>query len=257
MGKPLPYLDSATPVAIAHRGFSTEGLENSLPAFRAAVRLGYGYVETDVHTTADGVALVFHDPTLDRVTDVHGSIAALTAAQVAAARINGREPIPTLAELVTALPGVRINLDVKDDASVATVAAAIEKYRLHERVCVASFSDRRRRAVLRRLSRRTASSAGRGCTAAFVLLGPWLPQRLMRWLLRDVDCLQVPLTYRSIRVVTPHAIARAHALGLKVHVWTINAPAMMHRLFDMGVDGVMTDRADVLAAVMRERGYWG
>ncbi|HEV7168499.1 MAG TPA: glycerophosphodiester phosphodiesterase [Micrococcaceae bacterium] len=257
MSKPLPYLDSDVPVAIAHRGFSTEGLENSLPAFRAAVGLGYGYVETDVHTTSDGVALVFHDPTLDRVTDVRGSISDLTAAQVAAARINGKEPVPTLAELVTALPTVRINLDIKDDGSVLTVAEAIERYGLHDRVCVASFSDRRRRAVLRLLSRRTASSAGQTCTACFVLLGPWLPRLVMRWLLRDVDCLQVPLTFRSIRVVTAHSVARAHALGLRVHVWTINDPAIMHRLFDMGVDGLMTDRADVLAGVMRERGYWG
>jgi glycerophosphoryl diester phosphodiesterase len=252
----LPYLDSDRPVAIAHRGFSTEGLENSLTAFRAAIELGYGYVETDVHTTADGVALVFHDATLDRVTGVRGAISSLTAGQVAAARINGREPIPTLAEMVTALPGVRINLDVKDEGSVATVAAAIEQYSLHDRVCVASFSDRRRRAVLRRLSRRTASSAGQAGTAAFVLLGPWLPRFLMRRLLSDVDCLQVPLKFKFIRVVTPGSVARAHALGLKVHVWTVDDPELMHRLFNLGVDGVMTDRADVLAAVMRERGYW-
>ena len=74
--------------------------------------------------------------------------------------------------------------------------------------------------------------------------------------LHDVDCLQVPLTFRSIRVVTERSVARAHGLGLKVHVWTIDEPSLMHRLFDMGVDGIMTDRADVLAGVMRERGYW-
>lgn len=256
MNNPLPYLDSDHPVAIAHRGFSPDGLENSLVAFRAAVGLGYGYVETDVQTTADGVAVVFHDATLDRVTDGRGGISELTAGQVAVARISGREPIPTLAELIMALPGVRINLDVKDNGSVATLALAIEEYGLHDRVCVASFSDRRRRAVLSRLSRRTASSAGQRTTAAFVLLGPWLPRFLMRRILHDVDCLQIPLSFKAIRIVTAKSVARAHALGLKVHVWTVDEPDRMHELFDMGVDGVMTDRADVLAEVMRARGYW-
>ncbi|MCZ2401927.1 glycerophosphodiester phosphodiesterase [Paenarthrobacter sp. Z7-10] len=241
---------------MAHRGYSRDGLENSIAAFRAAVDLGFTYVETDLHTSADGVLLVFHDARLDRVTDGHGEIAALTAAQLAQVRIDGRESIPRLTELVTALPGVRINLDVKDVASVEPLVAAIEEYGLHSRICVASFSDKRRRAVLRRLSRPTASSAGRTSTAAFALLGPWLPKTLLGRILRDVDCLQLPLRYKSFHLVTRRSVARAHALGLKVHVWTINEPAQMHALFDLGVDGVMTDRADLLADGMRDRGYW-
>ncbi len=251
-----PFLASDVPVAFAHRGFSRRGLENSLPAFRAAVELGFSYVETDVHTTADGVLLVFHDSTLARVTDGAGEISALTAEQVSRARIGGTEAIPTFAELVAALPGIRMNLDVKDAGSVSALAAAIEEFGLHERVCVASFSDRRRRAVLKRLSRPVASSAGRSLLAAFVFLGPWLPHPLLRRILRDVDCIQVPVRYRGIRVVTGNSVARAHALGLKLHVWTINDPAQMHALFELGVDGIMTDRADLLACVMQERGYW-
>jgi glycerophosphoryl diester phosphodiesterase len=253
---PLPYLDSAVPLAIAHRGFSRQGLENSLQAFSAAVDLGFRYVETDVHTTADGVAVVFHDATLERVSTGTGAIAALPYTDVAKARIGGTEPIPTLVELVSALPDTSFNLDVKDAASIAPVAAVIEEYGLHERVCVASFSDRRRRAVLKRLSRRTTSSAGMASTAAFVLLGPVLPRPLLRRLLSDVDCFQVPLRFRFLPVLTPRFLARAHGVGIKVHVWTVNDPALMRRLLDLGVDGVMTDRADLLADVMRDRGHW-
>ncbi len=251
-----PFLASDVPVAFAHRGFSRCGLENSLPAFRAAVGLGFSYLETDVRTTADGVLLVFHDATLARVTDAEGDISALTAEQVSRARIGGTEAILTFAELVAALPGIRMNLDVKDEGSVPALARAIEEFGLHERVCVASFSDRRRRAVLKRLSRPVVSSAGRTLLAAFVFLGPWLPHPLLRRILRDVDCIQVPVSYRGIRVVTGKSVARAHTLGLKLHVWTINDAAQMHALFELGVDGIMTDRADLLAGVMQERGYW-
>ena len=133
---------------MAHRGFSRDGLENSMAAFRAAVELGFRHLETDVHTTADGVLLLFHDETLDRITDGRGRISELPAETVARARIGGAEPIPLFEELAAAFPDVRFNLDVKDWNSVDTLAAAIERFGLHDRVLIASFSDRRRRAVL-------------------------------------------------------------------------------------------------------------
>nr|WP_309969094.1 glycerophosphodiester phosphodiesterase [Arthrobacter oryzae] len=241
---------------MAHRGFSPDGLENSMAAFRAAVELGYRYLETDVHTTSDGVLLVFHDPSLDRVTDGEGRISRLPAATVAKARIGGVEPIPLFEELVSAFPGVRLNLDVKDWSSVPSLAAAIEQYGVHDRVLVASFSDRRRRAVVRRLSRPVAGSAGIVSNALFTVLGPVLPVRILRRALRGVHALQVPVTYGAIRVVTPGFVRRAHRHGLQVHVWTINDPAEMHRLLDLGVDGIVTDRADLLKQVLKDRGQW-
>ncbi|MGX5715803.1 glycerophosphodiester phosphodiesterase [Arthrobacter sp. MAHUQ-56] len=248
------------PIAMAHRGFSAEGLENSMAAFRAGADLGFRYLETDVHTTADGVLLLFHDETLDRVTDGRGKVADLVAEDVARARINGREPIPTFDELVTELPDARLNLDVKDWGSVRSTAAAIERHQVHHRVLVASFSDRRRRAVLKLLSRPVASSAGVVSNALFTFLGPLLPgllfRSLMRRVLRDVHALQVPVRYGRIPVVTPGFIRRAHALDLVVHVWTINDEQEMHRLLHLGVDGIVTDRADVLREVLIERGEW-
>ncbi len=245
---------------MAHRGFSREGLENSMAAFRAAVELGYQYLETDVHTTSDGVLLLFHDDTLNRVTDGRGRISDLTAADVAAARIGGREPVPLFDELLTSFPAARLNLDVKDWNSVESLAAGIERHSAHDRVLVASFSDRRRRAVLKRLSAPVASSAGIVTNALFVALGPLLPvawlRAVLRGTLRDVQALQVPVRYRAVPVVTPAFVRRAHALGLVVHVWTINDPAEMRRLLDLGVDGIVTDRADLLKQVLLERGEW-
>ncbi len=231
-----------------------------MAAFRAAVELGYRYLETDVHTTSDGVLLLFHDDSLDRVTDGRGRISELTAAEVAAARIGGREPVPLFDELVTEFPEVRLNLDVKDWSSVRSLAEGIERHHAHQRVLVASFSDRRRRAVLKLLSLPVASSAGVMTNALFVLLGPLMPavwlRRVLRRALRDVQALQVPVRYGAFRVVTAGYVRRARALGLVVHVWTINDPAEMRRLLEMGVDGIVTDRADLLKQVLLERGEW-
>ncbi|WP_160669237.1 glycerophosphodiester phosphodiesterase [Pseudarthrobacter sp. ATCC 49987] len=245
---------------MAHRGFSRDGLENSMAAFRAAVELGFQHLETDVHTTADGVLLLFHDETLDRVTDGRGRISELPAETVAQARIGGAEPIPLFEELATAFPDVRLNLDVKDWNSVDALAAAIERFGLHDRVLIASFSDRRRRAVLKQLSRPAASSAGMVSNALYILLGPVLPVPLLRLTagraLRGVHALQVPVSYGAVTVVTPGFVRRAHRDGLQVHVWTVNDPAEMHRLLDLGVDGIVTDRADLLKEVLQERGGW-
>lgn len=249
---------------MAHRGFSLDGLENSMTAFRAAVALGYRYLETDVHTTADGVVLLFHDAVLDRVTDGTGRIAELTADEVAKALIRGRESVPTFDQLVAAFPDTRLNLDVKDWGSVRSLAKAIEKHAAHDRVLVASFSDRRRRAVLRLLSCRTAASAGTAANAAFLMVSPMLSVPGLRFfakaflgrVLRDVDALQVPVRYRGLPVVTPGFVRRAHLLGLYVHVWTVNDPAEMHLLLDMGVDGLVSDRADLLKEVLESRGVW-
>lgn len=246
-------------MAFAHRGFSLGGLENTLTAFRAAAALGFTHLETDVRATRDAALVAFHDDRLDRVTDRTGLLAALDWSEVAAARIGGPaggpERIPLFSELAEELPDAFFNVDVKEAGAVVPFAEVIERMRLHERVLVTSFSDARRRAVLARLSRPVASSAGVATAAAFRLLGA-VPHAALARSLRDVQALQVPEQYRAVRVVTPQFVARAHRLGLQVHVWTVNEPADMERLLDLGVDGLVTDRADVLRSVLETRGEW-
>lgn len=244
------------PLAFAHRGFSPDGLENSAAAFKAALDLGFTHLETDARTTADGTVLLFHDETLDRVTDGHGTISDLAADDIAKTRIKGMESIPLLADVLAEFPQARLNIDVKDWHTVEPLAGVVEKLQAHDRVLIASFSDRRRRAVLRLLSRRTASSAGILFNALFVLLGPLLPDPWLLKIMHDVDALQVPARYGSLPVVTPRFVRRAHRLGLQIHVWTINDPAEMDRLLDLGVDGLVTDRADRLKTVLQDRNQW-
>ncbi len=248
------YLDFPGPLAFAHQGFTRSGTPNSLAAFAAAVDLGYHYLETDARATRDGTVLAFHDATLDRLTDRSGRIAALPWREVKQARIAGAEPLARLEDVLAAWPDIRLNIDVKDAATIDPLVRVIERTKAHRRVCIASFSDRRRRAVLRSLSAPVATSAGRVVTAAF-RLGAGRP-RLAGHALRSVDCLQVPERAGRLPVVTRETVAAAHAVGRQLHVWTINDAQAMHRLLDLGVDGIITDRADVLRDVLRSRGQW-
>lgn len=259
MGKPyfqvLGPEGRPVPLALSHRGFAPDGRENTLAAMQAAIDLGFAYLEIDVQTTRDGVVMVFHDEHLDRVTNGTGRVADRTAAELAKVKVRGIDPIPTLSEVLKRWPQVRLNVDVKDDASVQPFVDAIEAAGAHDRVLVASFSDRRRLRVLRALSRPTASSAGRVVSA---LIRAAAPVGLARWVARvaRVDCLQIPRHYRGVPVVTRRFVQRCAAADLPVHVWTINDAAEMEELLSFGVGGLVSDRADVLAEVMQKRGQW-
>lgn len=250
------YLDHPGPVALAHRGFSAAAPENTMAAFAAAVDLGYRYVETDVHATRDGVVVAFHDETLDRVTDGAGRIADLPWSVVSRARVAGTEAVPTLEELLGTWPDLRVNIDVKSPGAIEPLVRALERTSAHDRVCVTSFSDARRRAVERALSRPVTTSAGQGTAARFRLAVAARLRGAARGALARVDGLQVPEWQGRIPVVTRAVVDAAHAAGRFVHVWTVNHPADMTRLLDLGVDGIVSDRADVLRDVLRARGAW-
>ncbi|MHA7277015.1 glycerophosphodiester phosphodiesterase [Arthrobacter sp. HLT1-21] len=259
----LPYLRNVGPageqrkLALSHRGFSLDGLENSMVAFAAAVELGFGYLEIDIRTTSDGVVVVFHDELLDRVCDAAGPVADRTREELGAVLIRGVEPIPTLEEVLTRWPAMKLNIDIKDDASVEPFVELVERFGAHDRVLVASFSDRRRLKVLKLLSRPVASSAGMVWSASLWLLGPLGQTRRLAQLAK-VDCLQLPVRHAGIVVVTERFVRRCRKAGLPLHVWTINDAESMDRLLSLGggVDGLVSDRADRLAAAMRRRGQW-
>jgi glycerophosphoryl diester phosphodiesterase len=244
------FLAGATPLAFAHRGFAPDGAENSMTAFERAVSLGYRYLETDVRVTSDGVALAFHDSTLNRMTDRRGRVDALPWSVVREARIAGREPIPLLSDLLAAWPDVRINLDVKSDLGIAPATAAIRRTGTLERVCVGAFSGRRILAMRRVLGPRLCTSLGPREALGLRLTGS---RRGHRYAGR---CAQVPARLGRAPFVDPGYLAAANRLGVQVHVWTVNDPAEMMRLLDLGVHGIMTDRADVLRDVLVARGEW-
>jgi glycerophosphoryl diester phosphodiesterase len=244
------YLDHPRPLAFAHRGGAGHFPENSWRAFEHAVGLGYAYLETDAHATADGTVVAFHDKTLDRVTDATGRIAERTTADILAARIDGSEPIPLLADLIMAWPDVRFNIDVKDDPAIVPLVGVLKATNSWDRVCLTSFSGRRLSGTRRLLPRPVCSAAAPADIGA---IRAGLPVRRLaeRFAARSIQCAQIPLS-----LATEWFIARAHAVGLQVHVWTVNEPATMTRLLDLGADGIMTDQTEALREVLMARGQW-
>ncbi|MBN0047678.1 glycerophosphodiester phosphodiesterase [Streptomyces actuosus] len=247
-----PYLDHPGPIPFAHRGGTADGLENTAAQFRRAVEAGYRYIETDVHVTRDGRLVAFHDATLDRVTDGAGRIADLPWADVRQARVAGREPVPLFEELLETFPEVRWNVDLKAESTLRPFLDLLARANAWDRICVGSFSEARVVRAQRLAGPRLATSYGtRGV----------LGLRLRSWGLpvaprRSAVAAQVPETQSGVPVVDARFVRAAHAHGLQVHVWTVNESDRMHRLLDLGVDGIMTDHIDTLREVMQERGVW-
>jgi glycerophosphoryl diester phosphodiesterase len=247
------FLDAPAPLAFAHRGGAAEGDENTAEAFARAVALGYRYVETDVHGTADGVAVVFHDETLERVTGERGRIARMRWADLATVRVGGAAAVPRLDEVLGAWPEVRFNIDVKADGGVIPTVRTIERAGAGDRVLLASFSDARLTRLRALAGPKVATSLGmRGVARMRMASLSGRPVRLPP----SVVAAQVPVRYGRIPVVDRRLIGYAHRLGLQVHVWTIDKPAEMHELLDLGVDGIMTDHVDVLRDTYLSRGHW-
>ncbi|MDG4826087.1 glycerophosphodiester phosphodiesterase [Asanoa sp. WMMD1127] len=248
-----PYLDAPTPIAFAHRGGAADGDENTAEAFGRAIALGYRYVETDVHGTRDGVAVVFHDPDLRRLTGQPGQIKNLTIKDLESVRVAGSAAVPRLDDVLAAWPQVRFNIDVKASPGIAPTVQAVNDAKAGDRVLLASFSDARLARIRALAGPTIATSLGmRGVTRL------WLASRRNRpvKLHPSVVAAQVPPRYGRLTVVDPRFVAYAHRLGLQVHVWTIDDPDPMHHLLDLGVDGIMTDRVDVLRDVFIARGHW-
>jgi glycerophosphoryl diester phosphodiesterase len=230
-------------------------MENTIAAFRHAVSLGFRYIEIDVHGTLDDELVVFHDDDLRRLTGSSGAIADRTLAEVSQRRIGDGETIPTLDEVFETFPDTRFNIDIKNAGAITPLVKTIDRHRAHDRVCVASFSNERLREFRRVMGRRVPTSV----SPIGVVWNGYIPL-LPRLLNSPGTALQIPLTHavgsRQLPVLTPRLLRHAHLAGKIVHIWTIDDPAEMHRLLDMGVDGIMSDRTDLLKQVFTERGIW-
>ena len=245
--------------AFAHRGGAGHpelvGKENTIAAFRHAVGLGYRYVELDVHATLDEHLMVFHDDDLRRLTGGRGTMADRTYAEIATLRVGQSEPIPTLDEVLETFPEIRFNIDIKNDGAVTPLVKTIDRHRAHDRVCVGSFSIERLREFRRLMGRRVPTSV----SPVGVVWNGYVPL-LPRLLNSPGTALQIPVSHalgrRQVPVLTPRLLRHAHLAGKVVHIWTVDDPAEMHRLLDMGVDGIVSDRTDLLKQVFTERGIW-
>jgi glycerophosphoryl diester phosphodiesterase len=258
IGRVRPFLANP-PLFFAHRGGAALWPENTLEAFRGALDLGIRHLETDVHATRDGVLVCHHDARVDRTTDGSGRVANLTLAELKRldagyrfspdgralpARARGIT-IPTLEEVVALHPESLLNVEIKQRVPDITESfwAFVAERGLEDRFLVAAEDHRIGRAFRKACASRVATSASRREAIAF-----WAASRatLASWLPLPYDALQVPERSGPLTIVDRRFVECAHRRGLHVHVWTVNDAMAMDRLLAMGVDGIMTDRPDLL-----------
>lgn len=247
----------------AHRGLALNHTENTLDAFRTAIDAGAQWVETDVNTTRDGVVLIMHDATLNRVANHSGAIAQMTYTQVQEIPLNGGESVPTLEEALAAFPELNFNIDLKDAGSAEHIGEVLRRSGAWERVRLASFSENRLLAARDSLTRAGLeetdvrwSGAERSMIifylTAHIAPGLWpRVQKLAGGLLSDFDSLQIPLSYtvagRRVPVLTRKLLATARRYGYRIDIWTIDDATTMKELAELGVDGIVTNRVDILS----------
>jgi glycerophosphoryl diester phosphodiesterase len=261
-----PYFDVPVPTVIGHRGASGELPENTLASFGHAVADGAAILESDVHVTSDGALVLIHDDVLDRTTDGTGRVADHTLAELRALDAGHRFErdgdfpfrgkglgIPTLYECLRTFPQLRWNLEIKEriPALIEGTVAVVRELGMEARVLLAAAEDpimADLRAHVAKVGARCAIGASTGDVVGFVrsaLDGQAPPPGAM--------ALQVPPGFANRPLVTREFVAHAHTHGLFVHVWTVNEPDEMHRLLDLGVDGIMSDFPARVAKVLAIR----
>ena len=244
------FLSPQLPRVLAHRGLALHAPENTIAAFQAAVDAGAEYIETDVHATADGVAVLMHDPEIV-VDGVARAVRNLTMDQIRQVDLGGGHHVPTLVGALVAFSGTRFNIDVKSELAAGPTARAIRAVRAADRVLVTSFDESRRRRALDGLDGVVSSASSRLFARALVGAKVGAPF-LVRRSLAGVPVVQIPERHKNVQLVTQRTLRSLHRAGVEVHVWTVNAPADMERLLRLGVDGLITDRADLALPLVRE-----
>ncbi len=236
----------------AHRGLALEAPENTLLSFAKAIAAGAIYVETDVHASLDGAAVIAHDPDLKRIAGRDIRVDQLTLAELQRIDLGYGQTFTTLAAALDAFPDTRFNIDVKAAAAAEPAARAIIAAKAQSRVLVSSFDERRRRAALSLLPGVVSSSSAR-LFAVALLAGKLGLSPVVRRALRGLVAVQVPEKAIGLRITTPRMIRLLHAAGVEIHVWTVNDPVRMNELLDLGIDGIVSDRADLALDVVAAR----
>lgn len=257
-----PFLAHAGPIVMAHRGGVTDAPsqpdgdsipENSDAAFARSVGLGIRYLESDIRTTSDGVPILHHDEDLRRVAFFGARVHDLTWREAAAIKLPAGARLMRLDEALITWPGIRWNLDVKDDRSVAATVGVLQRAHALDRVCIASFS-RSRLHRLRSLLGPQAATSATWAEASMILPMPGAARRLIdRWSHHQGSpvAVQVPPTALGLPLLSKRSVAMAQAMGLQVHAWTINDAAQMQHLLQLGVDALITDHPSTALEVVR------
>ena len=234
------YLQYDGLTVLAHRGGADESFENTLESFDYSKSLGCKFIETDVQVSADGIPYIFHDDDLKRVLNISSRFDSLSSQEIDKLKIFDQYRIPKLEEALNEFPEISFQIDFKTDGVVAPALDVIKKTKSFERICVASFNSER--------LKRVRSTYPDLC----ISMGP---NEVIKTLISsfglykgaiDGDCLQIPIRYYGVRVVTKRFVKYLKSRGLKIMVWTINDVKTFEYLIELKVDGIITDKPKLL-----------
>jgi glycerophosphoryl diester phosphodiesterase len=237
-----PFFDSTATLVFAHRGGAGLAPENTLEAFDRALELGADGLELDVRLSLDGVVVVHHDSTLERTTNLRGKLSGVTADELA------RAGIPPLGVVLDRYRDSRIIVEMKQNRVelAQAVVEAVRRADALDRVCLGSFGLRVLRAA-RAIEPRVATSASRE-EVRWALYRSWCRWPVAR---ASYGGYQVPETSGATRIVSRRFVDAAHRSGLRVQVWTVDREEDARRLVSWGVDGLITDRPDVIVPIVK------
>ena len=245
------YLKNKTPVAIAHRGGSNSGIENTLEAFENAINMGFNIIETDIQITKDKKLVVFHDLTLDRLTNTKGLVKDKTWNELKKIKILGKYSIPLLSDIFDKWPKIKINIDPKNDECIDYLISFLREYNCFEKICIGSFSGKRLQRLRKEFGPKLCTSAG-----PLEVLKLKLFSLINLSISIDANCVQVPLKYYRINIIDKNFIKFCQSQNLMVHVWTINDILEIERLLDLGVNGIISDNIEGLKKIFKKKNYW-
>lgn len=270
--KKKSFFAHTRPLVIAHQGGELLAPSNTMTAFKNAANMGVDVLETDIHITKDGHLVTIHDPSVDRTTNGKGNVANLTLAEIqeldAGYHFKDLEGnysfrgkgvyIPTVEEMFQAFGGMKIEIEIKDDNPPERIEEIssklwdlITKYQMEEKILIGSFDQEILKTFKKYSKGRIATIAGRQEVKSFVIFHKFFLRNLY---VPKVDAFQIPVEDSGFDLTDPKLIDGAHRLGMEIHYWTIDDSETMEKLIDAGVDGILTNRPDLLLKLMEEKG---
>ena len=240
------YLDYDGLKVLAHRGGAEESYENTTESFEYSELLGCEFIETDVQVSSDGIPYIFHDDDLKRILNKPVRFDSLSSNEIDDLSIFNSCKIPKLSDTLLRFPNLCFQIDFKTDEVVMPALDVINDMNVFDRVCIASFNSKRLQNV-RSLYPDLCISMG--------------PNEVFKTLLASLnlyngeipgDCLQIPMSYYGIKIVSKRFVDFVHSRGLKIMIWTINDIKTFKYLIDLGVDGIITDKPKLLFQTIEE-----
>lgn len=247
-----PYFTNDKVIVLAHRG-GTLPTENTIAAFQIALAAGADVIETDIQATKDGVAVIFHDETIERLTGVKKRVSELDWSELSRIKLSEATGIPSLRQALTEFPLAKFNIDIKAEEAIADLVLTVETLQAHDRVLVSSFSNKRRLLALSRFSKPVATSA-----SASVVIKIWfysligLPAPVLAKTLEGIGALQIPRRIKFVKMDSRRFIRKVKATGTQLHYWTINNPQEILELASLGASGIVTDVPELAVQTLRK-----